>query len=254
MNTERYSSEQIFRQLREAWSDITGGPSTFTPETSVYRHMEADGSLEDFDPRNLELFFGFRCSQEDWTAFCRGDVSYKSPEWERKGFPSVTFDDLARFIAERAPFISFDPITILGRSCAPAGAFVGLQKLAASSLEMPRRIGPSTSIHHVLRGNKLERFWRQLQWRSGRVLPELNGFWRSVLDWTFIALVFSWLACWLIGALTKSLLVPSLLFAGMFLVFYAAKKIHHYANPLPTELKTFRDLAQWIAERRPVAT
>lgn len=254
MNTERYSFEQIFCGLREAWGSSC---KPFAPETSIYCHLKAEWAWHEFDAGMealcLEQFFGFEASEAEWKAFLRFDVPADG-NWERDGFPCVTFGDLARFIAERTPATTkFEPVTVFGRSCGPAGAFYGLQQIAEPLQKSPQRFAPSTPILDVLRSEQLDHFWRQVRWRTEDLLPKLSGFWSGVTVVTLLATFVAVASSLFVGKVTGSFWWPIAIISATYLIHQAARCCRYFANPLPTECVTFRDLSHWIARRRQAA-
>jgi hypothetical protein len=255
MDAERYSFEQIFCGLREAWGSSC---KPFAPETSIYRHLKAERAWHDFDAGlealMLQQFFGFKASEAEWKGFLRFDVP-AGPDWERDGFPQIAFGDLARFIAERTPVTAkFEPVTVFGRVCAPAGAFRGLHQLAEQVAKAPQRLGPSTPIHDVLRGWELRQFWNQVRWRTVDAVPPLPEFWRGIVEYVCIAAVFAWIGAFLVGVFLHNLKLPAAVVVGGFVAYRLARWYQRRTNPLPADCLTFRDLACRIAELPPTTT
>ena len=123
VSRQRYSESQILFGLREAWQEFTGVNDPFDAETLIYTFMKSDGSWDELDFADIfygiERFFGFQCSDKEWTDFFGFNAPQRGlEEWKQTVAPNLTFGSLARFIAERAPVIaSFDPITVFGRLC-----------------------------------------------------------------------------------------------------------------------------------------
>jgi len=136
MKTQHYTESQVLYGLREAWERVTGIDDPFDADTQIDTFMKADDTWDEIDFadifRGLEEFFGFACSDDEWTGFFGFDIAKRSiDEWNQTVAPKLTFGALARFVADRAPIIaSFDPITVFGRHCASAGVFTGVQRLA----------------------------------------------------------------------------------------------------------------------------
>lgn len=254
MPIPRYTESQILFGLREAWSQITGADDPFDASTRIYAYMKVDGSWDEFDFadifRGLEDFFGFACTDDEWKQFFGFDIADRSfAEWKQNVAPQLTFGELARFIADRTEAISLAPVTVLGRECAPAGVFMGIQQIASRACGKPIRFGPSTRIIDALRGHALDRFWTQLRWTSQISIPALPWFWREITDNAvcigFLGVLISLiLAVCSIGGTT---LFVSAIFVGL-LLFVLATAFKHLANPLPGDIKTFRDLAIMISK------
>lgn len=257
LKSQRYTESQVLFGLREAWPRFTGGEDEFDADTRIVAFMKSDGSWDELDLadvcRRIERFFGFSCPDKEWTNFFGFDVAERSPaEWEQSVAPNLTFGSLARFIAERAPAMaSFDPIFVLGRPCAPAGVFTGIQCVANKTTGSEVWFAPSTRIIDVLRGHHLDAFWTHLRWMTEHAMPELPTFWRGVTGVTgclgIVAVVAAFLAAW--STSNATWIIATLLLAMMSYVMASAYK--RFTNPLPSQIVTFRDLSTLIAARRP---
>ena len=181
-----------------------------------------------------ERFFGFKCSDKEWTDFFGFDVADRSlDEWEQSVAPNLTFGSLARFIADRAqPVASFDPITVFGRPCAPAGVFTGIQLVANKTTGNRLRFAPSARIIDVLQGHDLDRFWTQLRWMTEHATPELPPFWRDVTGVTgclgVLATIGVLIASW--ATSNPAWIIPALLAAVVSYLISSAYK--RFTNPL----------------------
>jgi len=222
----------------------------FDADTRIDTFMKADLTWYEIDFaqmfRGLERYFGFTCSDKEWLDFFGFEVAERSvAEWDETTAPNLTFGALARFIANRAPVIaSFDPISMIGRDCATAGVFTGIQQLAG------RRIAPSVRIFDVIRGRDLDRFWTQLRWMTENVIPPLPFSWRRICWLTgcfcVVAMIAGAIAIW---ATSVSIwFAPTTMVAAACYVIASAYKRN--ANPLPPDIVTFRDLSVLIAEKR----
>ena len=257
LKTHRYTESQVLFGLREAWQNFTGVDDEFDADTRIVAFMKSDGSWDDIDLadlfRGIECFFGFRCPDKEWTDFFGFDIAERSPaEWEQSVVPNLTFGSLSRFIAERTPALaSFDPISVLGRPCALAGVFTGIQVVAGNIAGSELRFAPSTQIIDVLRGHHLDAFWTELRWRTEHATPELPAFWRGVTGVTGCLGIVGVIAVFFVTWLSKvaTLIIPTVLMAFMSYVIASAYK--RFANPLPSHIVTFRDLSNVIAARRP---
>ena len=186
------------------------------------------------------------------SSFFAFDVAKRSlAEWEESVAPNLTFGSLARFIADRAPAIaSFDPILLLGRPCAPAGVFTGIQFVANKTTGRQLRFAPSTRIIEGLRGHDLDGFWTQLRWMTEHAAPDLPAFWRGVTGVTGGFGIFPAIAAVIAALVTSNYtwLIPTFLLALMSYMIAMAYK--RFKNPLPSDLVNFRDLSTLIATRR----
>lgn len=251
MLPERYTESQVLCGLREAWENITGVDDPFDDDTQIDTFMKADETWDEIDFadifRGLERFFEFECSNDEWKDFFGVEIAKRSlDEWDRTVAPRLTFRALANFIAERAPVIaSFAPITVLGRNCAPAGVFNGVQRLVV----VPR-IAPSTRIIDVLRGHTLDNFWMRLRWMTEHSIPPLPDSWRSITGMAgcvgVMALLIGVTASWFTSNLAYT--IPAVAIA--ILLYIAASMYKQQTNPLPPDIVTFRDLATHIVQSR----
>jgi hypothetical protein len=242
---------QVFCGLQDIWEDATGTDEPFELDTQIYAYMKADGSWDELDLADiflrLEEFFGFTCERQDWRDLF-GFEGQDREQWERRVAPRLTFRVLADFIAARAPIAtSFEPIILFGRPCAPAGIFLGLQQVACSATSKSLHTGPSTRIIDVLRGDELDRFWRQVRWMTEHSIPKLPAFWRDVtglsvcmsLLLTLGGLFIAW------GTSKPQWILPILFGAAVIIpLSWVYKRL---ANPLPSYVVSFRDLSELIA-------
>ena len=251
MPRDRYTEAQVLCGLREAWQRITGADEPFNTETQIDTYMKETGTWDEIDFadvfRGLEQFFQFGCSDVEWKTFFGFAVAKRSlEEWDRTVARKLTFRALADFIADRAPVTaSFDPISVLGIPCAPAGVFDGCQKLIAAP-----RIAPSTRIIDALRGNALDDFWMRLRWQTENLIPPLPDSWRGITGTVgsvgmvgiLNGLTMTWLTSDLTFIILGSVFAAILLIAGLI---YKQR-----TNPLPPNIVTFRDLSYHIVKSR----
>jgi len=255
VSRQRYSESQILFGLREAWQEFTGVNDPFDAETLIYTFMKSDGSWDELDFADIfygiERFFGFQCSDKEWTDFFGFNAPQRGlEEWKQTVAPNLTFGSLARFIAERAPVIaSFDPISVFGRLCGPAGVFEGIEVVANKTMGRALRFPPSARIIDVMRGHDLDRFWTQLRWMTEHAAPELPSFWRNVTAATdcfaVLAVIAAAIGSW--ATSNPAWVAQTLLVAVVSYLFASAYK--RFTNPLPSNIVTFRDLSMLIAAR-----
>src|SRR5688572_21869811 len=169
----RFSSEQIHCGLRMVLTECLGCEPAFSPETAFVEFLKAERILDDVDFADvidrLEEFFGFHCPTAEWTAFVGPTENIEV--WTREYAPNLTFQSLAEFIAERVDGVSMHPVSLLGRPCAAAGTFLGLEQLARQIVPNVEPFAPSTRIFDRLRGPELWQFWEKLLWISQGRLP-----------------------------------------------------------------------------------
>ncbi len=250
---ERYSESQVLCGLRHVWADTTGtdkDESSFNADTRIDTYLKSDGLWDEIDFADvfwcLEKFFCFTCSEQEWLDFFGFEVARRSnDEWERTIAPSLTFGALSRFIADRAAVIaSFDPVTVFGKECGPAGAFTGIQQ------PISKRIAPSDRIIDVIRGERLDQFWGRLRWLTENSIPELPAIWSNA----------SGAAGCLATLLAISGVIASLSqsniswaasgIASAVAIYVIAIAYKWLTNPLPDDVATFRDLSNLIAGNR----
>lgn len=253
VNPQRYTESQVLFGIREVWPCLTGTSDSFDADTRIHTFMEADDSRDeldvDFVVQGIERFFGFKCSHKEWADFFGSDVARRSlEEWEQTVAPNLTFGSLARFIADRAPVLaSFDPISVFGRRCAPAGVFTGIQCVANITVGNRLRFAPSTRIIDVMQGHDLDRFWTQLRWMTEHATPKLPAFWRGVTGMTGCLGVLAVIAASI--ATSETFWIISTLLAAV-VSYLTAAVYKRFANPLPAHIVTFRDLSTLIAAHR----
>lgn len=249
--TPRYTESQILCGLRETWFDITGAYDTpFDADTRIDLYLKADGTWHEFDLdevwKELQEFFGFKCSIDQWKQLFRLDVT-DAEKWESECAPHITFGALARFIAERTEAISLAPTTILGRRCAPAGAFIGIRRVAQRLRPYCNDFAPSAPIIENFRGRSLDRLWTQLRWMSNGQLRQLPATWRDVTFNTYMwCFLIAWLAMGVSWAFGDYRIVGFAV-VGSIIAIVIAEAYHYFRNPLPNDVATFRDLANRIA-------
>ena len=260
MDAKQYTQSQVLYGLREAWETATGVDDPFDADTQIYAYMLADGSWDDLDLADIfhgiEKFFNFTCSMDEWRGLFNFDVGKRDfDEWKRDVAPNLTFGALAQFIAERAPVVaSFDPISILGRRCATAGVFIGIQRVAENQKTDCPRFAPSTRIIDVVQGNELDKFWMQLRWMTEHSPPELPRFWREATGLagcgTLLAAIGGMVAVWATASFAW-IAIALLCAVTFYTTAYIYKRI---TNPLPPHIVTFRDLSVLIAASRKGST
>jgi len=257
---------------------VLGGIQSFTNELvddSIVIH--ADASVNDYAKViekhygcpleflwELSDYFGLRWGEVRWAAWLqlprpkRGarvtkrDREAQWQHWQRTTSQSITVRKLAEYIARHARGISMEPTTVLGRYCAPAGAFRGLCELPEVR---GKRVGPSTKLRNVMGACKIAEFWRRAEWVSGQTLPKLHlwSIWTDPLPWKWVVPAIALYvggSGWL-GAFATRFEMPLWFFAFLAVAtfFAMAAWIENNCNPLPEDVQTFGDLARLIARR-----
>ena len=252
MDEPKYTEPQLLCGLREVWRCMTGADAPFDASTRIDVYMKSIGEWEEMDFgdvfRTCERFFGFACSDAEWSNLIGFQFAKRSfEEWERTVAPKLTFGALAQFISNRVEAVSLRPTKMLGRECRPAGVFLGVHSLANRGRGTSHHFGPSTPIISELRGHALDDFWTQLRWITQHNIPELPSFWREITQHIFL---FGCLG--VIAALVATLVTRDVMFfvvAGAVAVvgYVLASVFKHLTNPLPSEIVTFRDLSILIS-------
>lgn len=259
MSETRYTEKQIMPLIAEHLTDLLGldDDETLDPVADIDRRI--DQYLKDinewkgFDFAELvdriERVFHIEFSQSEWKSLLGGGCGYQSEdEWEEQVGQYLTFRALVNFIAERAPSISFQPVTVIDRACRPAGVFYGIEELSDKFYTAARRVTPSTKILDAFRGRQLEKFWGKLEWRTEVKLTNLKSFW-FLLEGCgclmFFLVLFVALVTFLPNGDYFYLMVTIL---SAYTVWRMISLCCYWSNPQPPELQTFRDLAEWIAE------
>ena len=240
MSRQRYSESQILFGLREAWQEFTGVNNPFDADTLIYTFMKSDGSWDELDFadifRGIERFFGFKCSDKEWTDF----FGFNAPEcgleeWKQTVAPNLTFGSLARFIAERAGnrFVRSD--ICVWSTVRPGRRLRRDRSCCQQDNGKAFAISTEPQIIDVMRGHDLDRFWTQLRWMTEHAAPELPSFWRNVTAATgcfaVLAVIASLIGSWVTS--NPAWAVQTLLVAVVSYLFASAYK--RFTDPLPSQ-------------------
>ncbi len=255
MQTAKYTEQQILCGLQECWHDFFGtdDDEIFDADMRIDQYLKEHDLWDDFDlyylVKEIEEFFHFMCSEEEWKdLFGINPPKNTVEEWEELVGQHLTFRVLAQFIAERALAISFRPVIVIDRECAPAGAFFGIQEVVKNVAPDSKRFAPSTKIIDVIRGKSLEKFWTQLKWFTRHEVPELSATWKNAEELGCLVGLLGVPAGILIYLLTENSLSFVLIPFVCALIWWAFSSLYkNYVNPLPSGISTFRDLAMLIA-------
>jgi hypothetical protein len=251
MSANTFTQEQILSGLRIFLREDYGCESPFDPDSRIDEYFMVERIWEELDTgelaKELSKFFGFACSLDEWEEFFGWSANARDGDgWELLFAPHFTFRGLADFIRERVEPISLEPITLLGKPCRTAGIFRALERLAGQVHPKVRRFAPSTPIRARLHGSRLHKFWDRLRWITRDQIPipyrikfGCGGFYLKIAIGLLIALWKRDLeGLWLSLKVTALLFLPT-----AFLVEFLNSQL----NPLPKEIKTFGDLARYLA-------
>ncbi len=251
MCAERYSLEHVLRGLRQLWEDCLQARTPFEPDARFEAAFIAEGFWEDLVlPEVIQDYFGFSFSSESWEVFIAGGVTDPA-EWESTVAPRLTFRALAGFIREHLEPIRLEPVEILGRRCASAGVFRGLERMVQQHHPRARRFGPSTPIRRRLRGPELHRFWQRLRWIVPAELPlapEVKLDDRAMGHGCLLKIVLSALVAFAVGdwsPLLTGFLTAVCLTVGLYWTVQTFNA--WWISPLPPGVETFGDLAKFLA-------
>ena len=196
----------------------------------------------------IERHFAVQIPIERWDEFL-GAAAKSEDEWLTDIKPWLTFGRMADLIAEYTEAVSFEPVTICFRECAPAGAFLGIQRLYEQwrGFHRMKRFAPSTAIRSVLTRDKLADFWCQLRWQSTGRIQELE-FPYATLGCSLLAGGLLLLAGGTFCAVKFA--NPKLFVFGLWIgaaCLFLGQRLRWAGNPLPEGIVTFRDAAERIA-------
>ncbi|WP_417392075.1 hypothetical protein [Gimesia sp.] len=257
MQETRYFEKQIMRFLVEHLVDMYGLDDDEAPDPDEDIDLRIDLyfkeiklwkelHIPDFMFR-IERAFHFECSEDEWKGLFGVDRSFQTEcEWIERVGQHLTFRKLVNFIAERAPYISFQPVTVIDRECAPAGAFYGMLELSERFYPAACQLAPSTRILDAFRGDALDRFWSELKWRTDNRLTELKSFW-FLMDGCGCLVFWPVLLISVILFLDGNYLYPVVATSTTYALWKVFSICRYRSNPLPAGFETFRDLAIWIA-------
>jgi hypothetical protein len=244
-----YAFEQIFCGLRMWWHESLGCKSSIAPDVDIDEALLAEGIWHEIDFADmydeLKEFFGFPRALDEWVDHFR----LTSPTEDA---PKFTFRALAEYIQARVEAVAMGPITILGKPCATAGVFRGLEGHVRQIDRNVERFGPSTPIRERLRGNALHQFCRKLHWVSlGRVpAPPVPSGIRLAI---FVTLVGALMFAWFFARLDSVRFAILIGFLSPIFVFGCAALLESVfvllPSPLPKQIVTFGDLARFLAEK-----
>ncbi len=167
--------------------------------------------------------------------------------WDR-----ITPAHLHRYVADRTPRDRFGPVEIAGHVDPAAGTFLGLRGMVRRA-NPAARCAPSDRLRDALGGHHVRTLWERLAWRGLTPPPLRRWPWSVGAALMLISAVGQWVtlgwAVWRaapnVGPLWGAALIGGCLFGS--LLWYGAK----YEDPLPRDLRTFRDLAEALAQRPP---
>lgn len=244
----QYTQSQILCGIREVWQGFGfDSIEPIEPSNNIIESIKASGEWEELDLADLfkEIDEYFRIERpmsewEEFFGFWEGKKDFR--EWETNFAPKLTIAALIQFIAKRLTYVSLAPAVVAGKTCAPAGVFYGIEKIVNEIA--PVRFAPSTKIRSVLSRKSLDELWRQLNWMTGLSLPRLPDGHRMLGCLAIPVMILGALASYLTGEI-----VVFGLGLGIALICFVAMQIcEDHLDPLPPNIKTFRDLAVFLSK------
>jgi hypothetical protein len=267
MELGRYSNEQVLIGLRSVWQELGFDAAAVKAEQRIDLALRATGDWEEIDFADviycIERYFGFKATDEEWGRWF-GARPYVTSEqrWEKEFAPRFTFGGLAEFVAARAEAPAFAPMYVFGRSCEPAGAFRLIQRIVTEVSSRSHGFAPSTLLSAHLSVGQMRRLWGRLRMLTCDRMPQLASRPTAPLErfvahclslWPVRAAGQAALALALIAATVAGCLFLALATLALLgLAAWAVVRISDEScNPLPPQIKSFRDLSVALAEARP---
>ena len=262
----RFSAEQVMRGIRQRIDDFAFGPKIAfdetTPLSEMYHKLFRPKARCPIDECPLEFleelshYVGLSWGQDRWAVWLQLRKYKTFKQLDEAILQRRTVGDIARQIATRAPGVSLEPISVFGRKCEPAGAFLGIVQLSHYATEgcLSTRIAPSTKLRDALPNRQLDIIWQKLSWISGKQIPSLTYYGGKHR--------FHWPA-WLLAFLSTIVMLVAVIlavsissFGTAMVTFFAAAAfgllsancfVRSIVNPLPLRIETFGDLARLVA-------
>jgi hypothetical protein len=246
----RYTREQMLCAIRVVLERQFACNATLDSQTRIDEYFKAAGDWDDIDLADLWFALcretAIKTEPGEWAGFL-GTDAFRRGEWETRIAPGFTFGALADWMAKRAEGVSLSAINVLGRKCATAGAFYGIEDVARQVSPHVVRFGPSTPIQKRLRGRALSRFWRRLRWMTCDALPMLRTP-KTAVAWDVLLLVsLVLIPLWLaveVGAAEAFFAAIGILVFGLIVSIV----VTCVTNPLPAGIRTFGELARRVAD------
>lgn len=259
----------LFRVFRLWWAELMGSNCGIQPDDRMDEWLKSEDLYDVVDFSDVifrvQKDFGVQITTTEFNKHFGADCD-SHETWERLYAHQFTFGRFVDLIASRTPDldkiprayipVSFAPVSFAGKKCAPAGAFLGMQALAANIDPTVRSFGPSSRISKVLKGTSRARFWRSMQVQIGDAIPPLHPY--SQCWWVRLAFVL-W---FVVGDVFGSVVIASFLMPldspvpvitllsivhGTIIIIAAVIVDDTYGGLVPDQVETFRDLAHGIA-------
>jgi len=253
----KLTEQQALAGLNQVWKSICDDPSTFVavaPDDNVIDRFRADvnDSLGEVSLYcEIAAQFDHQLSDRQLQSWFSGglyDPYGKGLEqWERDVKPTLTFRNMARLLAEHSIVPSFAPINVAGRMCGPAGAFMGIID-TISGISPGLRFAPSNRILDHVPRSELECVWQRLNLHVSGALPKLRFPYKSIGDaFLLAAILVGFAGGMILGFSEQFVLAVALVFRCIVAGRWGAK-LSRSGDPLPPDIKTFRDLAYVMSD------
>ncbi len=242
--TRSLTGDQVFAVLKsdvlQTWwrADEQSQPS-FRPGDPLTALFEAYSAFDGPDPLSVicqcESVFGIRIRNREWAKLLEPNNR-------------LTICDFCEFIATKASTVKIEPVTVFGRPCLNAGAFLAIRELLERAGAEVAELAPSTSLAPYL-----ARWTRVFLWDIAKLAPgrlpllrfEIHPvvrhcFGHMTLSLFLFGLFFLLSFLWQIG---QNLMIHQLIAAGF--CFAAAHVLSLTRCPTRVEMDdvhTFRDL------------
>lgn len=256
------SQQQVFDRLASFLEEGAIIQDKVRRDSNLYESYSGQESAEflPFDGWIAQIHeqFGLRFDAELFD--CLPPAVAPEPR-HRKLTCALTCGQLAERLWRQLPQVSFEPVNVAGRDCGPAGAFFGLVELSRHVKPTIAKFRPSTQVLDRLQGRDLRRFWTQLQVQAGVSFREPDDVWSNVTTIFSISCIalgiailvgISILGTGLFDLLMFRLMIFWLLSVPVTIAVCATSFVFGpYYLRLPSGIRTFRDLSEYISKHLP---
>lgn len=265
----RYTIEQAFRGIQAFMTENCGDKIVLELDAPLTTYEQAARDSHECPLQFLEdlaRYFQFEWSESRWGIWLKlRDSSLKTKKdrqaawehWQQTIAPQITVRMLAELVARKARVPSFEPVTILGSRCEPAGVFLGLCGLPEAK---GGRYAPSTPLQNIKSSQRIRELWKRAEWINGVKLPKLQGPSAKRLHSAADAVQLATFCLAMPIAIGMGVVIGNAggVYLGSFsgvVAFIASFGIgcnlaHRIHNPLLEGIERFGDLARLIVEHR----
>lgn len=264
----KYTVEQAFRGIQAFVTENCGAKIVLDSNAPLTNYEQAARNSHECPLQFLEdlaRYFQFEWSESRWGIWLQlRDNSLKTKRerqaawehWQQAIAPQITVRKLAELVARKARVPSFEPVTILGSRCEPAGVFLGLCCLPETE---KGRYSPSTPLRALKSSRRIRDLWKRAEWINGVKLPPLDqpSPWRfkSTSDGlqflSIVATIAAFIiACWRVAEYDWRLAFFAGCMAALAALIVGGLITDRVHNPLPEGIERFGDLARLIVKQR----